>query len=67
MVKQTLPCAEKNCKSKMSITENNDNMLYYNCIEKHDEHIFRYNIVQKKWEKITFQSKIILHYKEDPC
>ena len=67
MVKQTLPCAEKNCKSKMIITENNDNILYYNCVEKHDEHIFRYNIIQKKWEKITVQSKIILHYKEDPC
>ena len=66
MVRQTLPCAEKNCESKMTNTENNDNFLYYNCVEKHDEHTFRYNIVQKNWEKIIVQSKIMLHYKEDP-
>ena len=67
MVKLTLPCAEKKCKSKMTITDETDNILYYNCLEKHDEHVFKYNIIQKKWEKITVQSKIILHYTENPC
>jgi hypothetical protein len=67
LVKQTLPCAEKNCKSKMTLTENADNLLYYNCIKKHDEHTFRYNIAQKKWEKIIIKTKLILHYDENPC
>lgn len=67
MVKQTLPCAEKNCKSKMSLTEKNNKTLYYNCIEKHNEHAFRYDITQKKWEKIVIKSKLILNYNEDPC
>lgn len=66
LVKQTLPCAEKNCKSKMTLTENTDNLLYYNCIKKHDEHAFRYNITQKKWEKIIIKTKLILHYNENP-
>ncbi len=67
LVKQTLPCAGKNCKSKMTLTDKTDNMLYYNCITEHDEHTFRYNIKQKKWEKIILKTKIILHYNEDPC
>ena len=67
LVKQTLPCAGKNCKSKMTLTDKTDNMLYYNCIKEHDEHTFRYNIKQKKWEKIILKTKIILHYNEDPC
>ena len=40
MVNSTLPCAEKKCKSKMTITDETDNILYYNCLEKHDEHVF---------------------------
>jgi hypothetical protein len=67
LVKQTLPCAEKNCKSKMTLTENTDNLLYYNCIKKHDEHTFRYNITQKRWKKIIIKTKLILHYNENPC
>ena len=66
MVRHTLPCAEKKCKSKMTITENNDNLLYYNCFEQHYDHAFRYNIGQKKWERIIIKSKILLHYNEDP-
>jgi hypothetical protein len=51
----------------MTLTENTDNLLYYNCVKKHDEHAFRYNIEQKKWEKIIIKSKLILHYNENPC
>jgi predicted flap endonuclease-1-like 5' DNA nuclease len=66
MVKQTLPCAEKNCNSKMILTENAVNLLYYNCQEKHHDHTYRYNIDQKKWEKIMLKTKLILHYNNDP-
>jgi hypothetical protein len=51
----------------MTLTDKTDNLLYYNCITNHDEHTFRYNIEQKKWEKIIIKTKIILHYKENPC
>ena len=67
MAKQKLPCAEKNCKSKMVLVENKDNILGYSCLEKPDEHNFRYNIARKKWEKIIIQTKVILNYNEDPC
>ena len=66
MVKQRIPCAEKNCKSKMSFTKNANNFLYFGCLEKRGEHTFRYNIVQKKWEKMIIKSKLILHYNEHP-
>ena len=66
MVKQALPCAEKNCNNKMMLTENTDNLLYYNCKEKHNDHSFRYNIDQKKWEKIMIKTKLILNYNNDP-
>jgi len=66
MVKQVLPCAEKNCESKMILTENTGNLLYYNCQENHHEHTFRYTIDQKKWEKILIKTKLILNYNNDP-
>jgi len=67
LVKQTLPCAEKNCKGKMILIENNANLLGYSCLEKPDEHNFRYNITLKKWEKIMIKTKLILHYNQNPC
>jgi hypothetical protein len=67
LVKQTLPCAEKNCKSKMKLTRNEDNILTYKCLETPKEHIFRYYINQKAWEKIIIKAKLILRYKENPC
>ena len=66
MIQKTLPCAEKNCKCNMVLTENADNLLYYNCTENHNEHAFRYNIEQKKWEKIIIKTKLALHYTKDP-
>jgi len=50
----------------MILTENNDKMLYYNCQQKHSDHTFRYDIDQKKWEKIIIKTKLILHYKKNP-
>lgn len=66
MVRQVLPCAEKTCKSKMKLTENNDAFLYYNCLKNHNKHIYRYNISKKKWEKIVIKGKLLLNYNEDP-
>jgi ERCC4-type nuclease len=66
MVQNVLPCIDKNCKSKMILTENNDKMLYYNCQQNHSDHTFRYDIDQKKWEKIIIKTKLILHYKNNP-
>jgi predicted flap endonuclease-1-like 5' DNA nuclease len=66
MVKQALPCAEKNCNNKMILTENSGKLLYYNCQEKNNEHTFRYNVEQKKWEKIMIKTKLILNYNDDP-
>ena len=67
MVIQTLPCAEKNCRGKMALTENTDDILYYGCLENHNEHIFRYNMVQKKWLKIIIKTKLIFSYNKNPC
>jgi predicted flap endonuclease-1-like 5' DNA nuclease len=66
MVQNVLPCIDKNCTSKMILTENNDKLLYYNCQQKHSDHTFRYDIDQKKWEKIIIKTKLILHYKKNP-
>lgn len=67
MVKQKLPCAEKNCKSKMTLIKNKDNILGYSCLEKPDEHNFRYNITRKKWGKIILKTKLIVYYNKNPC
>ena len=67
MVKQTLPCAERNCNSKMALKENDNNILGYSCLERPNEHKFRYDITQKKWEKIIIKTKILLHYNQNPC
>jgi predicted flap endonuclease-1-like 5' DNA nuclease len=64
---QELPCAEKNCESKMILTKRSDNHLYYNCSKNHDEHNFRYNAVNNKWEKVFTQTKIVLNYNKNPC
>ena len=67
MVKQTLPCAEKNCQSTMTLIQNSENILGYSCLEKPDEHNFRFNMTHKKWEKIIIKTKLVIHYNEDPC
>jgi len=66
-VKQTLPCAEKNCKGKMTLIKNKNNLLSYRCLEKPAEHNFRYNITQKKWERIIVKTKLIVYYNKNPC
>ena len=67
MIKQKLPCADRNCRSKMSLTESSDNVLYYSCLATPEEHTYRYDLVQKKWEKVIIKRKLILHYGENPC
>ena len=51
----------------MALIEKDNNILGYSCFERPDEHRFRYDIRQKKWEKIIIKTKIILHYTQDPC
>jgi predicted flap endonuclease-1-like 5' DNA nuclease len=63
---QLLPCGKKNCKSKMTLVENNTNFLAYRCFEKPSEHYFRYNIKNKKWEKLTMKTKLMLNYSVNP-
>jgi len=66
MVAETLPCAEKNCSSKMSLLEDKDNFLYYRCLEKHNKHYFRYDVAQKQWERLIVSRKLVLHFEQDP-
>ena len=67
MIAQTLPCAEKNCSSQMSLIENKEKTLGYSCLKFPEEHNFRYYIDQKRWKKIVISTKLILHYNENPC
>jgi len=66
LIKQILPCAEKNCKSKMILVDNNNNTIGYSCLENPEEHNFRYNLTKRKWEKILIKTKLILHYNQNP-
>lgn len=66
MVAETLPCAEKNCSSKMSLIEDKDGILYYRCLEKHNAHYFRYDLTQKQWERLIVSRKLVLHFEHDP-
>lgn len=66
MVAENLPCAGKSCSSRMSLIEEKDNILYYRCLEKHNEHYFRYNVAQKQWERLIFSRKLVLHFDQDP-
>ena len=67
MAIQTLPCPKKNCKNKMNLTKNSDNLLNYKCHKNPDQNKFRYNVDKKKWEKIFTQTKILLNYNRNPC
>lgn len=66
MVAENLPCAGKSCSSQMSLIEEKDNILYYRCLEKHNEHYFRYNVAQKQWERLIVSRKLVLHFDQDP-
>ena len=67
MVAKTLSCVEKKCKSKMVLIEDNNTILSYRCLEKPEEHNFRYSINLKKWEKLIVKTKIVLNYNKNPC
>ena len=62
-----LPCAAKHCSSKMSLIRESENFLYYACNTKCDEHTFRYNIANEKWEKVITRGKLLLGYNVNPC
>ena len=66
MVAHTLPCAEKNCNSQMTLIENKEKTLGYSCLKNPDEHNFKYYIDQKRWKKIIINTKLILHYNKNP-
>ena len=57
-----LPCAAKHCSSKMSLIRESESFLYYACNTKCDEHTFRYNIANEKWEKVITRGKLLLGY-----
>jgi hypothetical protein len=67
LIKQKLPCGEKNCRSKMALINNSPDYLHYRCLEKPEEHSFRYSINQKKWEKLVIKAKLLLNYDINPC
>ena len=51
----------------MVLIEDNDNFLGYRCLEKPEKHNFRYNINQKKWEKLIVKTQMVLKYNKNPC
>jgi predicted flap endonuclease-1-like 5' DNA nuclease len=51
----------------MVLIEDNDNFLGYRCLEKPEAHNFRYNINQKKWEKLIIKTQMVLNYNKNPC
>ena len=66
MLKETLPCADPQCKDKMRIVFQNERFIGYRCLLKPNTHNFRYNIDCKIWEKIIIKTKPILGYKKSP-
>ena len=51
----------------MVLIEDTPTFLSYGCLEKPEEHNFRYRINQKKWEKLIITTKIVLNYNKNPC
>lgn len=51
----------------MKLVQTSENLLTYDCLENPEEHVFRYNINQKTWEKVMIKTKLILRYKQNPC
>ena len=51
----------------MVLIEDNNTFLSYRCLEKPEEHNFRYSINRKKWEKLIVKTKIVLNYNKNPC
>ena len=67
MVTKTLPCVENKCKSKMVLIEEDNTFLSYRCLEKPEEHNFRYKKNRKKWEKLIVKTQMVLNYNKNPC
>ncbi|MCW4015636.1 MAG: hypothetical protein NWF06_04635 [Candidatus Bathyarchaeota archaeon] len=66
MLRELLPCADPKCKDKMRLVFNNDRFIGYRCLLKPNSHNFRYNIEQKRWEKIILNTKPLIGYKKTP-
>ncbi|PVX26101.1 MAG: hypothetical protein CW691_02450 [Candidatus Bathyarchaeum sp.] len=66
MLKDQLPCADPKCKDKMRLIFKNDRYIGYRCLLKPNSHNFRYNIEQKRWEKIIITTKPVIGYKKTP-
>ena len=62
MLIDLLPCADPKCKDKMRLVFKNDRYIGYRCLLKPNSHNFRYNIQQKRWEKIIITTKPIIGY-----
>ena len=50
----------------MNLIEHNVDYLVYRCLEKPVEHNYRYQIKEKKWEKLIIQTKLVIYYNNNP-
>jgi len=66
MLRETLPCADPQCKAIMRLAFQNEHFIGYRCLLKPNTHNFRYNVDRKIWEKIVINTKPIIGYKESP-
>ena len=66
MLRETLPCADPQCKDIMRLAFQNERFIGYRCLLKPNTHNFRYNVDRKIWEKIVINTKPIIGYKESP-
>ena len=66
MLRENLPCADPHCKHKMRLVFQNERFVGYRCIMKPNSHNFRYDIENKRWERLIIKTKPLLKYKEAP-
>lgn len=66
MLRENLPCADPHCKHKMRLVFQNERFVGYRCLMKPNSHNFRYDIKNKRWEKLIIKTKPLLCYKEAP-
>ncbi len=66
MLHESLPCADPQCEHKMRLVFQNERFIGYRCLMKPNSHNFRYDIENKRWEKLIIKTKPIFKYKEAP-
>ncbi|MEJ2127086.1 MAG: hypothetical protein P8X87_05275 [Candidatus Bathyarchaeota archaeon] len=66
MLHENLQCADPHCKHELRLVFQNERFVGYRCLMKPNSHNFRYDIENKRWEKLIIKTKTILKYKEAP-